>query len=491
VRARRTVLAAAASAAAATAAALCAIPKSVAVMADEPYSLLMSPPDDANAIQLASLKVTFTSTANRKSQAADEAGIEASWAEAREKQPRLFDKSKFRLASIRWTNGAINIDLGLTSYKDYVGTNRLPVERRTALEADGERLYGDRTAFLSNALGVEAVLETSDGQIVLLRRSTAVTGGHGLYNGPSGHPEPSHAGLEEAPVPTATNAEAVEAASQAAARELFNSVLQEIVEETNVPITALSTPLIIGCMADASGKPDLLFFVRTALDAAGVRAAYAEGASDGWESDKLALVSAEAFCRLGQRQEFAGCSDGGDGGDGGDGEGGCSSLLLTCVTRAAAACYQRARTSGALGGVEAEADASGVRTFESVLREDAAFREAAASIIVDAGAEADALRRLLRPEGALEGASAARLAEACEELDAAPKLAHAKACFGPWAHASREVVGGAVMAVIDELEAPHLLPSGIETRLLGGTSAAAFGLFTLLSQPRFEGGPQQ
>ncbi|KOO24873.1 nucleoside diphosphate-linked moiety x motif 22 [Chrysochromulina tobinii] len=258
-------------------------------MADEPYSLLMSPPDDANAIQLASIKVTFTSTANRKSQAADEAGIEASWAEAREKQPRLFDKSKFRLASIRWTNGAINIDLGLTSYKDYVGTNRLPVERRTALEADGERLYGDRTAFLSNALGVEAVLETSDGQIVLLRRSTAVTGGHGLYNGPSGHPEPSHAGLEEAPVPTATNAEAVEAASQAAARELFNSVLQEIVEETNVPITALSTPLIIGCMADASGKPDLLFFVRTALDAAGVRAAYAEGASDGWESDKLAL----------------------------------------------------------------------------------------------------------------------------------------------------------------------------------------------------------
>ena len=485
MRARRTVLAAA-SAAAATAAALCAIPKSMAVMADEPYSLLMSPPDDANAIQLASIKVTFTSTANRKSQVADEAGIEASWAEAREKQPRLFDKSKFRLASIRWTSGAINIDLGLTSYKDYVGTNRLPVERRTALEADGERLYGDRTAFLSNALGVEAVLETSDGQIVLLRRSTAVTGGHGLYNGPSGHPEPSHAGLEEAPVPTATNAEAVEAASQAAARELFNSVLQEIVEETNVPITALCPPLILGCMADASGKPDLLFFVRTALDAAGVRAAYAEGASDGWESDKLTLVSAEAFCRLGQRQEFAGCRDGGDGGDGGDGEGGGSSLLLTCVTRAAAACYQRARASGALGGGGAEEDASGVRTFESVLREDAAFREAAASIVVDAGAEADALRRLL----CLEGASAARLARACEALDAAPRLASAKACFGPWTYASNEVVGEAVLAVIDELEAPHLLPSGIETRLLGGTSAAAFGLFTLLSQPRFEGGPQ-
>ena len=48
-----------------------------------------------------------------------------------------------------------------------------------------------------------------------------------------------------------------------------------------------------------------------------------------------------------------------------------------------------------------------------------------------------------------------------------------------------------IESVIDELEAPHLLPSGIETRLLGGTSAAAFGLFTLLSQPRFEGGPQQ
>ena len=66
-------------------------------------------------------------------------------------------------------------------------------------------------------------------------------------------------------------------------------MLQEVHEETNVPLAALEEPLLIGAMSQLDGKGDLLFLTRTSLDAAGVRAAYAQGAAEGWESDRLAF----------------------------------------------------------------------------------------------------------------------------------------------------------------------------------------------------------
>ena len=98
---------------------------------------------------------------------------------------------------------------------------------------------------------------------------------------------------------------------------LPDGVLQEIVEETNVPRSSLSEPRLIGCMADSVGKPDILFWVVTTLDAAAVRAAYAEGAEDGWESDRMLFVSVSAL--------------------------GCISQPLCPVTRAAIQCYLAAR----------------------------------------------------------------------------------------------------------------------------------------------------
>ena len=75
----------------------------------------------------------------------------------------------------------------------------------------------------------------------------------------------------------------------AARAELFGSILQEVHEETNAPLGSLSEPLLIGAMCDSALKPDLLFLVDCSLDAAGVRAAYAAGAKEGWESDRLAF----------------------------------------------------------------------------------------------------------------------------------------------------------------------------------------------------------
>jgi len=230
--------------------------------------------------------------------------------------------SKFRLHRIGWVDGAreeVTIELGLTGYKEYVGTNQLPDAQRAVLEADGARVHGDAAAHLSNALGCETVLLTADAQVVLLRRSRMVSSGEGLYNGPSGHAEPSHAGIAAHGVLASGSAASDAALVELARAELFDAMRQEVHEETNVPLDALSQPLLIGASCDSAHKPDVLFLTTTTLDAAGVRATYAAGAAEGWESDRLAFWPAE---------RLAACAD---------------EMPLTSVTRAAVACFALVR----------------------------------------------------------------------------------------------------------------------------------------------------
>ena len=237
------------------------------------------------------MRVSLEPANDRRPHASD-ANLEAVWEAkleaANASGGRLFDMSKFRLHRIGWSDAnceVLLIELGLTSYKEYVGTNQMPQAQRTSLEADGMADFGEPRAHLSNALGCEAVLVTSDGQVVLLRRSGKVLSGHGQYNGPSGHAEPLHAGIEA----HAGSGEQRASLEGRARSELFEAILAEVHEETNVPRAALSTPVLIGAMEDDQRKPDLLFLVRTCLDAEGVRQAYAEGAAEGWESDRIAF----------------------------------------------------------------------------------------------------------------------------------------------------------------------------------------------------------
>lgn len=82
----------------------------------------------------------------------------------------------------------LTLRLGLTCYKDYLGTNW---SRRAAeLCHQGEAEFGDPLALLAQPLGVGAVLCTSDSQVVLIRRSQKVAEAGGLLDIPGGHPEP-------------------------------------------------------------------------------------------------------------------------------------------------------------------------------------------------------------------------------------------------------------------------------------------------------------
>lgn len=82
----------------------------------------------------------------------------------------------------------LTLRLGLTCYKDYLGTNWscgvAELRRR------GEAKFSDPLAFLAQPLGVGAVLCTSDGQVVMIRRSQRVAEAGGLLDIPGGHPEP-------------------------------------------------------------------------------------------------------------------------------------------------------------------------------------------------------------------------------------------------------------------------------------------------------------
>lgn len=290
----------------------------------EPYTILLSLAHSVwrgsgRGVPAAAVSVSLSAAHDRVPHESD-ACIDARWEEKKRSSAKLFDMSKFRLRSASWdSNGrTVRLELGLTGYKEYVGTNQLPQRERLALEAAGAYSHGDKRAHLSNALGCETLLVTSDEMVVLLRRSARVAYHSGQYNGPSGHAEPSHAEVDSHP-PVDRRADG-EARARA---ELFASVAAEVWCETAVPKQSLSAPELIGVMEDAGRKPDLLFLTRTSLDAAAVRDAYSRGAEEGWESDRLAFWPVADLPR-------------------------CEHMLpLSAVTRAAIACYREVQPQAA------------------------------------------------------------------------------------------------------------------------------------------------
>ena len=234
--------------------------------------------------------IEFGASFNRVAHPSD-GEIDLAWQAKLRESPKMWDALKFRLASleVRKTadEPAVTIRVGVTSYKDYVGTNAdgVPAARLAALRADGRSNHDDAHAHESRALGVETVLETSDGKFVLLRRSEGVATFRGVFDGPSGHPEPADAGVKN----DLTNLDGIEPAT--VRREMFDAVVKECVEETGIPAAALSRPRLIGAMTDSFGKPDLLFHTRTSLTAEQVGTCLTN-ASEAWESSAADVVDA-------------------------------------------------------------------------------------------------------------------------------------------------------------------------------------------------------
>eukprot|EP00931_Biecheleriopsis_adriatica_P001474 TRINITY_DN101827_c0_g1_i1.p1 TRINITY_DN101827_c0_g1~~TRINITY_DN101827_c0_g1_i1.p1 ORF type:complete len:146 (-),score=27.89 TRINITY_DN101827_c0_g1_i1:68-460(-) len=118
------------------------------------------------------------------------------------------------------------------------------------------------------------------------------------------------------------------------------------------------------------------------------------------------------------------------------------------------------------------------QTFEQVAQLDAEFRAQQESQGFDRISEAAAIRELF---------ASPELVDICRSK-LGGRWGDTTASWAAWSSSSEEQLGTAIQQVVDDLDAPHLKPTGILERLQGGTDAACFGLATLVSKLRPEAG---
>ena len=91
--------------------------------------------------------------------------IESRWAEAVRENSRLYNASKFRLAGERMEDGKLRLRVGLTDYKDHVGTNLSPRAGEYVME--GCEKYG----YMSQCVGVGCWVLTTDSRLVMVENA--------------------------------------------------------------------------------------------------------------------------------------------------------------------------------------------------------------------------------------------------------------------------------------------------------------------------------
>ncbi len=243
------------------------------------------------------IKVELSPSYNRQSSVLDEK-ISQKWAEKLVLTPKMFNATKFRLGGVVCGPEECIVKLGITDYKEYIGTNLIPVQEW--LEA-GVDLKVNGPRHMGQALGVEALLTTSDDQIVLFRRSMHVADYAGFYCCPGGHPEPSKVlppakelQSEKQGTVVLTFDEIIQQilsrdhAEDIVRDELWTSAIQEVHDELGIPMEKLEMVGLFGIVENRLnlGKPDMNFQIRTTLTAAEVIQCHQLGAGeDAFESE--------------------------------------------------------------------------------------------------------------------------------------------------------------------------------------------------------------
>ena len=173
-------------------------------------------------------------------------------------------------------SGALSV--GLCDYKSFIATNLCTdASLVAALEAEGSERGDNARLLFADAFGNAALLVTGDGMAVLqLRASTAEF--NAFFDFPGGHAEPDKMPSDRA-------------GAAAVARELFQAVLDEVVEELHCSAHALEAPLLLGVIrAKANrGKPTAVFYVQGTFTSRELAACYASGTHG--ESSALAFVT--------------------------------------------------------------------------------------------------------------------------------------------------------------------------------------------------------
>ncbi|XP_067877895.1 uridine diphosphate glucose pyrophosphatase NUDT22 isoform X2 [Heterodontus francisci] len=209
------------------------------------------------------VQVEISSEHNRRVLLGHEQKIAEIWKQRCQETPWLFNGAKFRIRSAELASGALVLRLGLTCYKDYLGTNwsaDAPLLQRQGL-AD----FGDSQAYLADPLGVGAMLHTADDCFVFLRRSDQVAEAAGQVDIPGGHPEP----------------------------------------KVNVPLESLSRPVLLGIARNnkSAARASAEFYVRCKLTSEEVRQHYLIGGPEAHESTGIIIIRREDVLKLDEDAE--------------------------------------------------------------------------------------------------------------------------------------------------------------------------------------------
>eukprot|EP01135_Chromosphaera_perkinsii_P010319 Nk52_evm1s2109 gene=Nk52_evmTU1s2109 len=246
--------------------------------------------------------VRFGEEFGRKESNLADATISSVWEDRVKKNSRLFDMSKFRLDSAVVISGStgedccLQLNVGVTSYKEFQGTNKAPREVAEQLARDGKREYQNSNAFFSDTLGISSIVACSDGNIVLQKRSIHVGEYPEYFDVPGGHAEPSEV-AENCTLPGTRTYENLNGLESKIKHEIFSSSTKEICDEINIPLETLSQPKLLGIIRNKEtwGKPNALFLHNCSLTFERVREYYNLGAKESFESTEIKGVHASCL----------------------------------------------------------------------------------------------------------------------------------------------------------------------------------------------------
>ena len=113
--------------------------------------------------------------------------LEKTWHRRIVENPRIWNGTKFRVDRVEMNSHSLIFHLGITCYKDFLSTNWADyASELKALGRDG----GNEQMYMSDAMGVGALVVTKDDRIILIRRSQHCAEAAGCWDIPGGHAEP-------------------------------------------------------------------------------------------------------------------------------------------------------------------------------------------------------------------------------------------------------------------------------------------------------------
>jgi len=210
--------------------------------------------------------------------------IEKRWSEATAAQPRLWNQSKYRLAGYSLNSeGRPQLEVGLTDYKDHMGTNLSPeVDKWVGTDKQ-------RWDYMSQCIGVGCWLVSSDQKVVLVE-TASWKGEQGCkVDRPGGHAEPE----ESLRLLPESERKVENITEELVRRELFECIQKEVRDEINVPLDMQSKPELLGVVinTEKGGRLGLEFLIKVEATSAQVKELYSQGGPEADESTNIFFVS--------------------------------------------------------------------------------------------------------------------------------------------------------------------------------------------------------